>query len=182
MRWIVNKLVEWTLAGIVGGIIALVFVVLWQRSLERLRDEMYLLVFAEPIVFEPTKVSGCSGGDLGRLVQAAEGKKGLQVDSQISNSFLCASWPPETADPRRILEDIATRFDKCFTIDRSQTTPIMKLRATDTAICTANVELDETNQWKPSTSPKYLCYSDELVNPKIMACSTDVLKSLGFQR
>jgi hypothetical protein len=176
----VDKLIEWTLAGIVGGIIALILGTFFQKPLDHLHDELYLWAFAEPIIFESTKVSGCSGGNLGSLVSGAQ-KKGLQVDSQVSDSLLCASWR-DKADPRRILEDIATRFDKCFTIDSSQTTPIMKLRATNAAICIANVELDETNQWKPSTTPKYLCYSEELVNPKIMACSTDVLKSLGFQK
>jgi hypothetical protein len=180
MNSLVSKLLEWTLAGIVGGIIALLFAVFWQKPLEHLYSEVWLRMLAEPIVFESTKVSGCSGGNLGTLVQDAQ-NNGLQVDSQISNSFLCTSWD-DKAYPRRILEDIAIRFDKCFTIDSSLTTPIMKLRSTNTAICTANVELDETNQWKSSTLPKYLCYSEELVNPKIMACSTDLLKSLGFQR
>ena len=154
---------------------------IFQKPLEHLYSEAWLWAFAEPIIFESTKVSGCSGGNLEGLVQAAQ-KKGLQVDSQVSDSLLCASWGPEKADPRRILEDIATHFDKCFTIDSAQTTPIMKLITANTAICTANVELDETNQWKSSNSTKYLCHSEELVNPKIMACSTDVLKSLGFQR
>ena len=83
---VVNKLAEWTLAGIVGGIIALILAVIFQKPLEHLYSEAWLRAFAEPIVFQSTKISGCSGGDLGRLVQAAE-VKGLQVDSQISKSF-----------------------------------------------------------------------------------------------
>jgi hypothetical protein len=176
----VDKLIEWTLAGIVGGIIALFLGTFFQKPLDHMHDELYLWAFPEPIIFESTKVSGCSGGNLGSLVAGAQ-KKGLQVDSQVADSLLCAEWK-DKADPRRILEDIATRFDKCFTVDSSQTTPIMKLRTANTAICTANVELDETNQWNPSNSTKYLCYSEELVNPKIISCSTSVLRSFGFQR
>jgi hypothetical protein len=87
----VDKLIEWTLAGIVGGIIALILGTFFQKPLDHLHDELYLWAFAEPIIFESTKVSGCSGGNLGSLVSGAQ-KKGLQVDSQVSDSLLCASW------------------------------------------------------------------------------------------
>jgi hypothetical protein len=180
MTSVVRKGGGFLIGAVVGAFISMILTTFFQKRIDDEYSELWLLAFAEPIVFESTKVSGCSGGDLGRLVQTAQ-KNGLQVDSQISNSFLCASWD-DKAYPRRILEDIATRFDKCFTMDRSQTTPIMKLRATNTAICTANVELDETNQWKQLTSPKYLCYSEMPATPKMTACTPAVLKSLGFQK
>ena len=176
----VGKLSEWLFAGIIGGIIGLFLTTIFQKPLDHLRDELWLLAFAEPIVFESTKVSGCSGGDLGRLVEDAQ-KKGLQVDSQVSKSLLFASWSVK-ADPRRVLEDMATKFDNCFVIDQSQTTPRMILRDTNTKICMATVELDETNQWKQSTSQKYLCYNEMPATPKMTACAPAVLKSFGFQK
>jgi hypothetical protein len=86
-----GKLVEWVISGFVGGFIGLALGTIFQKKLDRLYNEFWLRISPETISFESTRVSGCSGGEIGNLVQAAE-RQGLQVDSQVSKSFLCVLW------------------------------------------------------------------------------------------
>jgi hypothetical protein len=176
----VGKIGEWLIAGVIGAVIGLILTTVFQKPLDREYDEIWLWAFPEPITFESTKVSGCSGGELGSLVQAAE-RQGLVVDSQVSRSLLCASWK-DHAGPRRILEDIATKFENCFELDNSVNPPRIAVKDSNTSICIANVELGDANQWKPSVTPKYLCNSESPVTPKMTACTPALLRSLGFQK
>jgi len=170
------------LAGvIIGGIIGLVLTTLFQDYLNRERDEIWLWIFPKPITFEASRVSGCSGGELGRLVEQAE-KHGLQTDSPIKDSFLCAIWSDKN-DPRRILEDIATKFDKCFAIDSSLGTPKMGVKNTDTSVCVTNLDLDSANQWVASTTRQiFICDGTARTAAKTEACSKNTLQLLGFQK
>jgi hypothetical protein len=174
-----GKLGERVISGFIWGFIGLVLATMFQKKLDWFYGELWLRFSPETISFESTKVSGCSGGEIGNLVQAAE-RQGLQVDSQVAKSFLCASWAGKGPPTRRVLEDIATKFDNCFTIDTSFTTPRLVLRTINTAICSANFELDEKNQWKPAILPIYICRGEALSAPKVLPCTLDILKTLGF--
>jgi len=173
---------------LIGGFVGVILTTIFQKDFDRKYADLRMWWRPEPIVFEATRISGCSGGELGRLVDVAK-IKGLQTDSQIRNSFLCAIWS-DRDEPRRILENIATRFDSCFVIDSSQTTPNMELKIRDTNICTANLDLDNTNQWTWSNTRQiYVCNFPDpksLVQvsktPSVQACSKSVLQSLGFQK
>ena len=176
-----GRAADYLVAGIIGGIIGLVLTTLFQDYLNRERDEIWMWIFPKPITFEASRVSGCSGGELGRLVGGAE-KQGLQTDSQIKDSFLCAVWSNKN-NPRRILEDIATRFDKCFAIDSSLGTPKIKVKNRDTSVCTTNLDLDSANQWVASTTRQiFVCDGAAQTATKTQACSKSTLQLLGFQK
>jgi hypothetical protein len=177
----VGRFTDYLVGGIIGGIIGLVLTTLFQDYLNRERDEIWMSIFPKPITFEASRVSGCSGGELGRLVAQAE-KQGLQTDSQIGDSFLCAVWGNKT-NPRRMLEDIATRFDKCFAIDNSLRTPKMEIKSRDTSVCTTNLDVNSANQWVSSTTRQiFICDSAAQTTAKLEACSKSTLQLLGFQK
>jgi hypothetical protein len=178
MSWLFKKLGDWVAGGLIGAFIGVVATTIFQKGVDRVRDEFWLWISPETISFESTKVSGCSGGEIRALVQAGE-RQGLPSDSQLSNSFLCASWQGSGAT-RHVLESIAARFDRCFKIDKSFTTPRIVLNAVNTAICRANLQLDKNNQWKTSKEPIYLCLADGPNTPNIEQCAPEVLISLGF--
>jgi len=172
---VAGKIGEWLLAGMIGVILTTIF----QKYFDREYAELWMLILPESIVFESSKVSGCSGGELGRLIGGAE-KQGLQSDSQVKDSFLCAAWSDKN-NPRRILEDIVTKFDKCFAIDNSLVTPKMEIKSRSTSVCTANLDLESANQWAVSATRQiYICNSDAQTTPTVQACSKSVLQSLGF--
>jgi hypothetical protein len=61
---VAGKIGEWLLAGMIGVILTTMF----QKYFDREYAELWMLILPESIVFESSKVSGCSGGELGRLI------------------------------------------------------------------------------------------------------------------
>lgn len=137
------------------------------------------------IGFEASKASGCSGGELQRLVTQAE-KQGLNFpdEERVSNTRLCQSWAYH-GSARSILEHMATKFEKCFSLDQTRS---FDTRLNENLVCKTDYALNPTtNEWvKTQGATTLLCLNTPVNTPMSQSepvaheCPDSVLKDLQF--
>ena len=140
-----------------------------------------------PITFAATNISGCSNGGLKLLLDNAK-KQGLTFpyENVVANARLCQSWGYH-GSARSILEAMAIRFDKCFSLDQANS---FQLRLNSGFICKTNFALnDKTNDWERTPGfATYLCLSHAVDTPMSKSeppaheCPPPELKKLQFVR
>src|SRR3712207_4862799 len=90
---------------LVGGALAgLVATVLLEATFEDWKRQFVRWWWPEPITFEASRVSGCSGGELHRLLPRAkyEGLR-FQSEKRVRQTILCSSWAI-TERPSKVFE------------------------------------------------------------------------------
>jgi hypothetical protein len=137
------------------------------------------------IAFEASKISGCSGGGLRRLVTQAK-TQGLNFpdEERVSNTRLCQSWAYHNS-ARSILEHMATKFDKCFSLDETSS---FDTRLNQFLVCKTDHALNPaTNEWVKTPGATTLLCLDRPVNtpmsqsePVAHECPESELKQLQF--
>jgi hypothetical protein len=143
------------------------------------------LVWPNSISFEATEISGCSGGELRRLVTQAE-TQGMQFPERerVSNTRLCQQWTYH-GSAHSILEHMATRFDKCFSLDQTNN---FSIRLNETVVCKTDFALNPaTNEWmRTPGAVTFLCLNPPVNTPMSQSepvahvCPESALKRLQF--
>lgn len=142
-------------------------------------------VWPNSISFEATEISGCSGGELRRLVSQAE-TQGMQFPEKerVSTTRLCHQWTYH-GSARSILEHMATRFDKCFSLDQTNN---FSIRLNEAVVCKTDFALNSaTNEWmKTPGAVTFLCVNLPVNTPMSQSepvahvCPESALKRLQF--
>jgi hypothetical protein len=142
-------------------------------------------VWPNSISFEATEISGCSGGDLRRLISQAE-TQGMQFPEKerVSTTRLCQQWTYH-GSARSILEHMATRFDRCFSLDQTNS---FSIRLNEAVVCKTNFALNPaTNEWmKTPGAVTFLCLNLPVNTPMSQSepvaheCPESELKRLQF--
>jgi hypothetical protein len=144
-------------------------------------------ILPNTITFEATKISGCSGGDLRRLVTQAKAQ-GLNFsdEEQVADVRLCDHWTYH-ASARSVLEHMATKFDKCFSLDQTHS---FSIKFQENVVCKTDYVLNPANNdWvKVPGKATLLCLSQPVNTPMSQSdpvaheCPDGELKTLGFTR
>jgi hypothetical protein len=149
------RIVECLVAGLLGVVLAVIF----EDILQEWKRYVILRFFPGSMVFEATAISGCSGGELSKLVRPAR-DAGMRIrdPERVEKALLCQKWR-ETDSPQRILDKMASRFDGCFERIREEGGETFALRLGHDALCQTDYVLDSrTNDWIRSPQPDtYLC-------------------------
>jgi hypothetical protein len=137
------------------------------------------------VTYEASTVSGCSGGELDRLVAQAK-SQGLEFRDEklLAGTHLCQPWTYH-ASARGVLEAMAQSFQQCFTLDQ---THAMGLRLESDHICRTNYALSSSsNEWEPTQGAVTLLCLDRALktpmastHPMAHDCPQDVLERLQF--
>jgi hypothetical protein len=144
-------------------------------------------ILPSTIAFEATKIQGCSGGDLQRLVTQAKAQGLIFPDEEyVAEARLCDSWSYH-ASARSVLEHMATRFDKCFSLDQTHS---FSIKLHENVVCKTDYTLNlANNEWvKVAGKATLLCLSQPVNTPMSQSepvaheCPDSELKTLQFTR
>jgi hypothetical protein len=143
--------------------------------------------FPNELRFESTQISGCSGGELERLVQQAK-TQGMNIreEENAKATRLCQNWTHHGA-AKSILETMASKYDNCFSFDQNRS---FEVRLNSPFICKTDYALNpQTNGWiKIAGATTLLCLGQPVktrmstAEPFVHLCPEDVLQRLGFSR
>lgn len=139
------------------------------------------------IAFEGSEISGCSGGELRRLVTQAK-TQGMNFpdEEHVADALLCQSWTYH-GSARSVLEHMATKFDKCFSLDQTNS---FDIRLNHDLVCKTDYALNPaTNEWvKTPGATTLLCLGRPINTPMSQTepvaheCPKSELKRLQFTK
>jgi hypothetical protein len=144
-------------------------------------------IFPSELRFESTQISGCSGGELERLVQQARTQGAtIREEESAKATRLCQNWTYH-GTAKSVLETMANKYDNCFSLDQTKS---FEVRLSSAFVCKTDYALNpQTNNWTKTLGATTLLCLGQPVKTRMSAsepfaheCPEDVLQRLGFSR